>query len=241
MINALDPMQMISVCMATYNGEKYVAKQLGSILPQLRASDEVVISDDSSTDRTIEVIERLDDPRIRILKGQKFKNPIYNFENAILNARGEFVFLSDQDDLWMPDKISVVMASLKENDLVLTDCQIIDSEDRVIEDSFFRINNTGPGFWKNLSHNSYLGCCMAMRKSVVSKSTPFPKDIPMHDWWIGMVCEQFFRIKIIHKPLIQYRRHGHNATTSGEKSTSTIFDKFRYRYALLKGLMRLYL
>ena len=100
-------MGKISVCIATYNGEKYIIKQLESILPQLREADEIVISDDSSSDRTIALIEQLNDPRIRILKDQKFRNPIYNFENAMLNAKGDFIFLSDQDDIWMPEKVAV--------------------------------------------------------------------------------------------------------------------------------------
>jgi glycosyltransferase involved in cell wall biosynthesis len=232
-------MEKISVCMATFNGEKYVERQLISILSQLRPHDEVVISDDSSTDRTIDVIEGLNDPRIKILKNQKFRNPIFNFENALLHAQGDFLFLSDQDDLWMPGKVDLVMQSFKNHDLVLTDCEIIDSEDRVIEKSFFRINKSGPGFWWNLHHNSYLGCCLAMRKAVVRKATPFPKDIPMHDWWIGIVCERFFRIAIIDKPLIKYRRHGLNATTSGEQSTTTLIKKLKFRFALVKGLIRL--
>jgi glycosyltransferase involved in cell wall biosynthesis len=238
---ALQDMGKISVCIATYNGAKYIIKQLDSILPQLGESDEVVISDDSSSDGTLELIEELNDPRIRIIRDQKFRNPIFNFENAMLNAKGDFIFLSDQDDLWMPDKIAVVLAALKESDLVLTDCTVIDSKDEVVESSFFVINNTGRGFFKNLYSNSYLGCCLAMRREVIEKATPFPKDTPMHDWWIGMVSEVFFRITIIPRPLIQYRRHGLNATTTGGKSDSSLLAKFRYRYALLKGLLKIYI
>lgn len=234
-------MGKISVCIATYNGEKYILKQLNSILPQLREDDEIVISDDSSSDRTVELLKALNDPRIRILGNQKFRNPIFNFENAMLNAKGDFIFLSDQDDLWMPDKVAVVLGALKDSDLVLTDCEIIDSQDEVVESSFFRINNSGRGILKNLYSNSYLGCCLAMRREVIEKATPFPKDIPMHDWWIGMVSELFFRITVISRPLIQYRRHGLNATTTGGESDSSPAAKFHYRYALLKGLLKIYI
>ena len=80
-----------------------------------------------------------------------------------------------------------------------------------------------------------------MRREVIKKATPFPKDIPMHDWWIGMMCEMYFRITIIPGKLIQYRRHGLNATTTGGKSDSSLLAKFRYRYALLKGLFNIYI
>ena len=74
---------MISVCMATYNGEKYIKEQLSSILSQLSEKDEIIVSDDSSTDKTVEIIESFQDKRIKILKNNKFRQPNLNFENAL--------------------------------------------------------------------------------------------------------------------------------------------------------------
>jgi len=108
----------ISVCMASYNGEKYIRQQIDSILPQLGESDELIISDDSSTDDTISVVKSINDNRIKLIKDQKFKSPVSNFENAIKNATGDFIFLCDQDDIWQPNKVESVLPFLKQYDLV---------------------------------------------------------------------------------------------------------------------------
>ena len=84
---------MISVCIATYNGEKYIKEQMISILKQLSEKDEIIISDDSSTDRTIEIIENIKDSRIKILKNRKFSQPSLNFENALKSSKGDIIFL----------------------------------------------------------------------------------------------------------------------------------------------------
>ena len=95
---------MISVCIATYNGEKYLREQLDSILPQLAESDEVIVSDDGSTDGTIDLITSLNDPRIKIVSNSGRKGYVGNFENALKHTTGDYIFLSDQDDIWYPNK-----------------------------------------------------------------------------------------------------------------------------------------
>jgi hypothetical protein len=94
---------------------------------------------------------------------------------------------------------------------------------------------------KNLYKNSYLGCCLAFRREVLKKALPFPSDIPMHDWWIGTVSEVFFRITIINEPLISYRRHGINATPTGEISNFPYLERMKFRFALIKGLCKVWL
>ena len=92
---------MISVCIATYNGEKYIKEQLLSILPQLGKKDEVIISDDHSTDNTLDIVKGLNDNRIKIVMNNREKGYTSNFENALSYAIGDYIFLSDQDDIWM--------------------------------------------------------------------------------------------------------------------------------------------
>ena len=231
-------MTKISVCIATYNGSKYIRRQLDTILQQLHGDYEIVISDDSSTDDTIEIVKSYNNNRIVILPDQKFRNPIYNFENALKHASGDVIFLSDQDDIWMPTKVEKAMAALTNCDIVLSDCSIIDAEGNVIEKSFFKVNGSGRGFFKNLLKNSYLGCCLAFRKEVLTKAIPFPKDIPMHDWWLGIISETFYRITIVNEQLIAYRRHGVNATPTGEVSNFPYRDRLGFRLALIKGVFR---
>lgn len=229
---------MISICIASFNGEKYIYDQIESILKQLGDNDEIIISDDSSTDHTLDIISKFNDCRIKTFIKNKFHSPIYNFENAIRQTKGEYIFLCDQDDIWLPNKIEVMKKYLKEYSLVVSDCCIVDSNLKIIEDSFFRLNNSGSGFWKNLYKNSYIGCCMAFRKEVLDYILPFPKKIPMHDIWIGLMTELNGKVYFINEPLIFYRRHGNNASFSGEKSKYPFFYKIKYRIILLLKIIK---
>ncbi|MCG2791916.1 MAG: glycosyltransferase, partial [Weeksellaceae bacterium] len=107
---------MISVCLATYNGEKYLEAQIKSILKQLSVDDELIISDDRSTDNTISVINKFDDNRIKIFINKNKNGVAHNFENALLKATGDYIFLSDQDDIWADNKVDVLLKELKEYD-----------------------------------------------------------------------------------------------------------------------------
>lgn len=101
---------MVSVAMATYNGAEFVTEQIASILPQLAPGDEIVIVDDASTDDTLEVISRIDDPRIRLVRNEVNLGYVHTFERALATTRGEVIFLSDQDDEWFPERVSQMLA-----------------------------------------------------------------------------------------------------------------------------------
>ncbi|GAB3688044.1 glycosyltransferase family 2 protein [Spirosoma flavus] len=209
--------EIVSVCMATYNGEKYILRQLQSILSQLNPEDEVVISDDNSTDATLAIIDLLGDKRIKVFKNQGLRGPLHNFEQAIRQASGTYIILSDQDDVWLPDKAQTIRSLLKENDLVLTDCEVVNKNGDTIYASFFKQRGSRPGFWHNVIKNSYMGCCMAFRREVLAYALPFPAHIHMHDWWIGLLVELKGRVCFYPQPLLQYYRHGENASPTGEK------------------------
>ena len=169
---------MISVCIATYNGETYLREQLDSILPQLDKDDEVIISDDGSTDSTIHLISGLGDCRIRVVQNEGKKGCIHNFENALKHAKGDYIFLSDQDDIWAPNKVQKFMQALAVSDCVVSDASVVDTNKNVIEESFYKCNNNHKGKLYNLLvSNNYLGCCMAFHKRILTKAFPFPKSI----------------------------------------------------------------
>lgn len=228
----------ISVCMATYNGEKFILKQLHSILEQLNNNDELVISDDSSIDHTVEIIKSLKDDRIKLFENNRFKSPIYNFENALKHSSGNLIFLSDQDDLWGRDKVLIMSKLLKCYDLVVSDCKIIDESDTVLSESFFKLRNSGPGLIKNLYKNSYLGCCMAFKRNILNNALPFPQTIPMHDMWIGMVAEVFGNTYFCNEKLIYYRKHRDNISATSEKSTFTFKKRIFFRINLIIKMIR---
>ncbi|GAB4047134.1 glycosyltransferase family 2 protein [Spirosoma litoris] len=223
--------------MATYNGELYIERQLKSILQQLGENDEIVISDDGSTDKTLQLINGFADRRIKVFVNKKHRGPIGNFENALLNSGGQYIYLADQDDIWLPDKILTINSLLKNHDLVLTDCEVVDQNGSLLQSSFFKHRGSSPGFWNNLYRNSYMGCCMAFRREILEYVLPFPSKIHMHDWWIGLLVEAKGRVIFYEKPLIKYVRHGGNASPTGEVGYG-FYRQFSNRLFLLVNLIK---
>lgn len=206
---------MISVCMATYNGERYVEEQLDSILSNIGPSDEVVVSDDGSKDRTVEILSAYSrqDCRIKVVDGPH-RGVISNFSNAIALSRGDLIFLSDQDDVWRSNKVSRVLSVFDSTgcDLVVHNARIIDGEGGETGDTLFELRKSKPGFLKNMARNSYVGCCMAFERKLVPAILPIPENVEMHDWWIGMIAEKRFTPVFIEDELIRYRRHDGNVS-----------------------------
>jgi glycosyltransferase involved in cell wall biosynthesis len=223
----------LSVALATYNGEKFIGEQLTSIISQLDENSEIIISDNGSTDRTVEIINSFNDKRITLLHYSE-KGPVSNFENALRKVSGDIIFLSDQDDVWLENKVQVVKKYLKKYDLVMTDCKIVDENLNVLHESFYTVKKCGKGFTKNLISNTYHGCSMAFRKELLKVSLPFPKKIPMHDIWLGFVAELFFTSYFIPDKLLLHRRHSANTSTSTEKSKYNFFEKAQFRFRVLK-------
>lgn len=231
---------MISVCVPTYNGEKYIYEQLLSILSQINYEDEILISDDGSTDNTLDIIQSINDRRIKIYHHKdcyksknKFNLTTRNIQNALSKAQGDYIFLADQDDIWAANKIEVCLQALIKNDVVLHDCSIVDKYGKLIEVSYFKYNSSKPGILKNIIKNSYLGCCMAFNKKMMRFFLPFPDEVP-HDIWIGLIGERVGKILFINEQLVYYRRHGSNLSASGEKSSNTLLFKIKYRAIILR-------
>jgi glycosyltransferase involved in cell wall biosynthesis len=187
---------MISVCMATKNGGLYLRDQINSILPQLNMNDELIITDDCSVDDTIAIIESYKDERIKLTINSLPKGIAANFETSLKNSSGSHIFLADQDDVWLPDKIQIMMKGLQNADLVICDCAIADNSLKLKQRSFFDFNGSGKGFFKNIIKNSYMGCCMAFKREVMTKALPFPRSLSVHDFWIGMIGELYFKVHL---------------------------------------------
>ena len=224
----------ISVCMATYNGGEFIKEQLLSILRQLTDLDEIIISDDHSTDNTIKIIQELKDDRIKIFYNKGEKGFTSNFENAIRLATGDVVFLSDQDDIWLPGKVNTAISYLQDYDLVVGNAKVTDEYLNVTNESFFTIFNSGTGIFKNLLFNTYYGYSIAFRKKVLEYALPFPKNREVaFDIWIGLVTEIIGKVRFIQEPLVLYRRNSNTVTTI-KKSTRSIFGKVYKRLVVLK-------
>ncbi|WP_434931433.1 glycosyltransferase family 2 protein [Shewanella sp. HL-SH5] len=222
--------------MATYNGSPFIKEQIESILEQLSAYDELVISDDGSTDNTLDVIREINDSRIKIYINSGVRGYSGNFENALSLASGAVIFLSDQDDIWFPTKVKLFLKALDHSDFVISDARVVDPDLNVLDESYFDSRSTSFGFLNSLIRCRYLGCCYAFKRNVLSKALPFPKKHKLlpHDLWLALVGESYFSVSYLKFPLVYYRRHSSNVSDGGELSSNNLVTKFKIRvYSLL--------
>lgn len=237
----------VSIAMAVYNGEKYIKEQLDSILEQISDEDEIIVSLNPSIDKTAEILSAytMHDERIKIFPCER-KGVQANFNNAIEKATGKYIFLCDQDDVWLENKIEIVLdAFVTTNaDIIVHDGYITNANlDYDIKNTIFCEKKSRRGIVKNLIKNSYHGCCMAMKDSIKDIILPLPSGPFFHDYWIGLLCEVLNkRIVFIDYKLILYRRHNENQSGSEGR---TILDKVRERFYLLlyigKRIVKLHL
>lgn len=227
---------VISVCMATYNGEKYLKEQIDSILEQLTEHDELIVSDDGSLDETLNILGRYKDSRIKIVHHVKnskqlynFCYPTQNFENALINARGDIVFLADQDDVWVDGKIRKMVSKLATCDIVLSDCSFVDANLSILTVSKIKFEKVKIGALRNLYKNGYLGSSIAFRRNILDFALPFPKNVP-HDLWIGLVGGYVGKFEILPEVTMLYRRHDSNVSSTNNKLLKEqIFDSSSVR------------
>ena len=209
-------MASISVAMAAYNGEKYIRKQIDSIVQQLKNEDEIVISYDNSDDKTLEIIKDYakNDSHVKVVINP---NPglFNNFENAIRNCSNEYIFISDQDDIWDEHKREVVMKIFedKDVDMVIHNGVHIDENDKVISKDFFTMFHITENIFTNFAKPRYSGCCIAFTKKLAEIIVPIPHKVGAYDHWIGMVGQKFGKVVFTDKVLLYHRLHGDNYTT----------------------------
>ena len=231
----------ISVCMATYNGEQFISEQINSILKQLKDEDELIISDDGSSDKTTTIISEIKDPRIKFIVNDGEKGYTRNFENALKFSKGDIIFLSDQDDVWVDNKVEIMLKRLENSDMVVSNATIVDAQLKEISESHFQVYNVKKGFWNNFLKTRYIGACMAFKREVLNRALPFPKHQKYcaHDYWLTIVGEAFYKVTLEETPLLLYRRHGQNASSGGESSKNSLLKKIIVRiYCLLNLLNR---
>ncbi|MBO5303752.1 MAG: glycosyltransferase family 2 protein [Lachnospiraceae bacterium] len=230
----------ISVAMATYNGGKYIRTQMNSILRNLQPGDEIVVSDDGSTDTTLHILRSYarGEITVRVLEGPG-KGIKQNIANAIAHCKGKYIFLADQDDVWTDDKVKKVMEYLGKDGckLVCHDAKVMNGNlTEVLMPSFFEYRKSKPGFFKNLLKNRYMGCCMAFDSSLRKHILPIPDEIEMHDQWIGMKND-LWRGKsfFLKEKLLLYRRHDGNVS---DFSHGTVGEMLKKRRVLFRAMFR---
>lgn len=228
----------ISVCMATYNGEKYIKKQIDSILCQLKPNDELIISDDQSSDKTLDIIKSIDDSRIKILnhtpeKGSPFIKAKANFENALSASRGDYIFMADQDDIWISNKIAKMLPLLNKYGCVQH------GKMETFEDG--SPNKPQPPLREKHSLLSgilsmhFAGCCMGMTRKFLSKALPIPKNVITHDGWLACLAISNNEYYYTSEPLMYHRVHYNNVSVGVQNG---IWFKIKYRTILLLEILK---
>jgi glycosyltransferase involved in cell wall biosynthesis len=230
----------ISVVMAVYNGRKYLVEQIESVLSQLDAEDELVVVDDASSDGSASFVRELNSPRIRLYVNPQNVGVLRTFERALSLARHDLIFLCDQDDIWLPGKKTAYVEAFdsdREVCVVISDAELIDGSGKLLSKSYMTTGRGGfdGSILGTLWRNRYLGCAMAVRRSLLRIALPIPNRAPMHDMWLGALGKMSGRITYLSKPYQQYRRHGDNASPLGSNSWRRIIV---WRLSLLELLLR---
>ena len=232
---------MISVAIATYNGEKYIEKQLRSVLTQTKRPDEIIISDDVSTDRTLEIIREIcreeyeqDTPvNIKIIENEKNQGYIRNFRTALEACRGNVIFLCDQDDIWLPEKIAR-MTSLMEKypqiQALASSFSMIDGEGKALPD-YDRKGTRNQKLMKRqvpvnkiaeiptrelIYHNFCQGCAMAFTAEVRDRFLAHFTPEIAHDWQLNLLASVMGGTYFYNRKLFRYRIHENNTTGMAE-------------------------
>lgn len=237
---------MISVCIPTYNGEKYIKEQINSILAQINSSDEIVISDDHSTDKTIEIIEGIKDSRIKVFlrdrssnSGDTLSKVSSNVQNALSKAQGDYIFLSDQDDIWLEERVSSALPFLEKATpvAVVCNCKVVSDNNDVLIESYFDYIKPSSNILRTIYKSSFHGCCMAFNRAVLNKAFPFPKYSVGHDLWLGIIARIYGQVYFVDRALVLYRRHSSTVTTTGFKSKRSVNDKVKYRLLIIGSIL----
>lgn len=208
--------------MATYNGEKFLREQLDSVLQQTYSDFELVICDDHSTDKTLEIIQEyaLRDSRIRCYVNETTLGFRRNFEHAIELCKGEYIALCDQDDIWKPDHLEVLYRNIDNCAISCADAELVNVDGSSLNKVFSKF----AGFYNMpqerskliykilLRRNFIQGASMLLRTCFIRKCTPIPDVVLYHDAWFAACACLDDGINFSFEPITLYRQHESNAT-----------------------------
>lgn len=234
---------LVSIAMATYNGAKYIEEQLQSIIHQTYSNLEIVIVDDCSKDNTVEIVEQYQQeyPFIRLYVNEQNSGVTKTFEAAIQECSGEFIAISDQDDIWELNKIEILVNEIGEHDAVYSNSLLVDASGQSLNKSFTTIMNmktyySGAPF---LLSNSVPGHTILMKQEFVQNVLPFPPKM-LFDLWIGFCAAGNNGIKFVDKTLVKYRQHETNTIgtrdSKNKKKKESIQAQFEFKLNELKTL-----
>lgn len=230
----------ISICMATYNGQRYIYEQLSSILSQIGLNDEIVIVDDCSSDNTLDIVKAFDDHRIKIYINEENKGVNYSFSKAISLSKGALIFLSDQDDIWIDGHYKKLSDCLNQENIkfVTSNFILVDKFGTYHGEMKYKLSEAdSEKFFKNIlkifmGKIDYFGCCMALHRSLVQFFLPIPNFIESHDLWFAMVANTLKLNFHVEEALLNRRIHGSNLSVVKRP----LIKKFLSRFYMFIGI-----
>ncbi len=234
----------VYILIGTYNGAQYIADQIKSIQHQKIHNWKMLIRDDCSSDKTVDIINKiaLQDDRISLIKDQNgHLGVVGNFAtlmNIALNDNAQIIFFSDQDDYWLPNKINCYLHRFKKLQkqfgnslpiLIHSDLIVVDNQINIINKSFMTLRNIYHEFEQPLNtllaQNFVTGCTIAINRSLLEFTLPIPKEVLIHDWWLALCAAVAGKIDFIKNPTVLYRQHEKN--TVGAKNFWHFLNPFK--------------
>lgn len=216
----------ISIAMTSYNGEFYIKEQIDSILSQTVSFDELVICDDCSNDNTPQILKDYSsvDNRIKVFFNETNLGFKRNFEKAIKLCSSNFIALSDQDDIWIPEHLELLKKAYDENDCILTcgNSFAADAEGKPIgikskPDTYYLSDKSKEQFLQVLYSNPVQGCTAYFHKDLLNTFIPIPDSQFFHDSWLAQVAITKGKIVFLHEGLLYYRTHNNNVSGGTSK------------------------
>jgi glycosyltransferase involved in cell wall biosynthesis len=216
----------VSVCLAAYKGSLFIEEQIDSILRDLGPNDELVVVDDASPDDTAAIVKGIADPRIRFVGASANKGYVRTFEQAVELSRGEFIMLSDQDDVWIPGRVELMLAALADHKIVAGNFDVLGGGPRPwiprlrSSDSGRHLANL---FAILIGYRAYYGCAMGIRRDALRYFVPIPGYVnESHDLWLGICGNVARSIRHLDESTVLRRLHEDNQTPAGWRSLSRI-------------------
>lgn len=237
-------METIDILLATYNGEKYVAQQIESILNQTYKNIRLIISDDCSKDKTREILKKYEkDERVEIHLQKENLGYIRNFEFLLKQVKNNLYMLSDQDDVWLEEKVEKTVERLKQEnaDMVFGDLEVVNKNLKTIYPSFNdfmllnrKIKNKINSYELNYLYNCVTGCTLLSKKEFIKKILPVPNKSKYvaHDHWIGLMVSIYGKVVYMPEKYIKYRQHGNNQIGT---------DKISHKFTKMEQVRKLFI
>lgn len=217
---------MITILMATYNGEEYIAEQIESILNQTESCWKLIIQDDCSSDGTAKIAQAYAERYPSMIKFKERETSSgsakNNFSSMLQFSDSEYTMTCDQDDVWLPKKIELTLKKMQELEvkygkdkplLVHTDLKVVDEKLKAIDNSLFHQQNLDSSrdkFNNLLVQNIVTGCTMMVNHALIVLADKVPEQAIMHDRWFALLASAFGKIGFISEPTVLYRQHDHN-------------------------------